>query len=112
MELKLIKDQDVLEACLACYAACNQCLTACLQEDAVMMRNCIIACRDCANTCLFVINSVTAGSAYAVLGADLCLQACETCHRICAEHNDDHCRACAEACFHCIEVLRGLMQQA
>lgn len=102
--------EECIDACLACLRACNHCYDECLKENKVqMMVDCIRYDRSCADTCAFTIQALSANSPFIQEILALCALHCDACGKVCQEHAQhyDHCKECADACFHCAEVCRS-----
>jgi len=109
---------ECITACYSCGEACNACADACLAEKNVAeMVPCIRDCNDCADVCLTTARIISrfTRTDFKLAGAQLraCLQACESCGAICAQHGKqmEHCRVCAKACHRCAEACRSLLTQ-
>ncbi len=92
-----------------CAAICNSCADACLAEE-MDMSQCVRTCLDCSDVCEATYRVATrrTGSNVAVIRATLeaCIGACEVCEAECANHDNDHCRRCAQMCRECAEDCR------
>jgi hypothetical protein len=102
---------DCIEACAACWVACEMCSDACLDEPQVQeLVRCIRLDRDCAGACRMAVAVMVRGSEMAAEVCRLCAVLCDACAEECARHADrhDHCRVCAEACRRCAEECRRM----
>lgn len=100
-----------IEACVACWVACEMCSDACLHEDNVKeMVRCIALDRDCAGACRLAAEVMIRGGEMAAEVCRLCARICDACAEECERHagHHDHCRVCAEACRRCAEECRHM----
>ena len=119
---KVTNVEGILEALASlsdCAASCNACADACLGEQSIdRLRKCIRLNFDCSSACI-----ETAGllcrpgmSNQTFLEAQLqaCLAICQACGDECQMHAKyhDHCKACAEACYSCMNVCQRLLPEA
>lgn len=98
-----------------CSAICTSCADACVAEEHVSaMRQCIRENLDCADVCTMLARVATrrTGSNEALIQSALrlCIEACESCARECAKHDNDHCRRCAEMCRECAADCRVALE--
>jgi len=98
-----MKNESMIDACLACFAVCEMCATECiklLKEDHL---RCIALCRDCADVCALCLKFEERGSEFnhhiMRLCADVCSACAEECEKFAGQHS--HCRECATACREC-----------
>lgn len=95
-----------------CSAICNSCADACLAE-AMDMSQCVRTCLDCSDVCAATARVATrrTGSNRELLVAQLfaCVRACEICGEECAQHDNPHCRRCAQMCRECADDCRAAM---
>jgi hypothetical protein len=106
----------VVDALIACSAACTTCADACLAEsDVAAMARCIRTDLDCADVCAATARVLSRQTAYdpdlsrSMLEA--CVTACRTCAQECEQHASmhEHCRVCAEACRTCEQACTDLL---
>ena len=75
------------------------------------MRQCVRTCLDCSDVCEAAYRVATrrTGQNVAVIRAMLsaCIEACEVCEAECAQHDNDHCRRCAQMCRECAADCRA-----
>ncbi|MFB9865300.1 four-helix bundle copper-binding protein [Rufibacter immobilis] len=103
------QNRPVIDALQECILACEHCASACLQEEHVkMMARCIQLDRDCADICRLTATLLARGSVHGKHLLRECIEVCEACAAECAQHDHDHCQACAEACRRCAEACRSL----
>lgn len=91
----------------SCINACNHCADACLGEENVgMMVDCIRTDRVCAEVCssLSQILHTTYDNVEGLIR--YCISVCEDCASTCAQHNHEHCKACAKACNECADACK------
>ncbi|WP_324262531.1 four-helix bundle copper-binding protein [Altererythrobacter sp. H2] len=96
-----------------CSVVCTSCADACAAEE-MDMQQCIRTCSDCADICAATsrVAARRTGANEEVLRSMLntCIQACELCAAECEQHDNDHCRICAEACRDCAARCREALQ--
>ncbi|AWH85747.1 four-helix bundle copper-binding protein [Flavobacterium album] len=98
-----MKNSAMIEACLACFAACEMCATECIKMISADHLRCIALCRDCAEICALCIKLEQRDSEFSHDVMQLCVESCTACAAECekfAAHHD-HCRECAEVCRKC-----------
>lgn len=100
---------DCIQACVACWLACEMCSDACLDEkDVKMMVPCIRLDHDCAALCKLAAESMVRGGPGVKEICRSCAELCEACGRECGKHEAEHCQLCAEACQWCAVECRKL----
>jgi hypothetical protein len=105
-----------IQACFECEQTCTTCADACLGEkDVQTMIRCIRLNLDCASVCGSTGKILSRQTVFDTQVAQATLEACVRVCRICgeecerhAEHHE-HCRVCAEACFHCESTCNNLL---
>ncbi len=101
----VMKNEAMIDACLACFAACEMCATQCIKLSSEDHLRCISLCRDCAEICALCVKFEERESVYSrqmmKLCADVCTACAEECEKFASHH--DHCRECARACRECAE---------
>lgn len=100
-----MKNNAMIDACLACFAACEMCATECIKMVDAQHLRCINLCRDCADICMLCVKLGERESEFSDELMKLCAEACnacaEECNRFAAAH--PHCKECAIACHECAE---------
>lgn len=92
-----------------CAAICNSCADACSAEE-MEMRRCIRLCLDCADVCTATYRVASRRTDHnrqlirSLLAT--CIAACEACEAECSQHDNAHCRRCAQMCRECAEDCR------
>lgn len=106
-----------IEECLDCAQACTACADACLGEEMVAgLRQCIRLDLDCADLCTAAaaMASRRTGNNQMVMRMTLeaCAEACRLCVEECARHagEHEHCRICMQACQTCERVCREAIE--
>jgi len=95
-----------------CAAICNSCADACLAE-AMDMSQCIRLCLDCSDVCTLMARAGMRRTGHdrnlirSILA--VCIEACTVCGMECAQHNNPHCRRCAQMCRECEEACRAAL---
>ena len=99
------KNQTMIDACLACFAACELCATECIKMVNEEHLKCIATCRDCAEICMLCVKFMSRSSDYNEQLMKLCADVCNACADECEKFADehDHCKECSEACRKCAE---------
>jgi hypothetical protein len=96
-----------------CAAICNSCADACLAEE-MDMSQCVRTCLDCSDVCeaTYRVASRRTGSDRQLIRVMLatCIEACTICEQECAQHDNDHCRRCAQMCRECAEDCRAALK--
>lgn len=96
-----------------CAAICNSCADACVAEP-MDMRQCIRLCADCADVCVTAwrVGSRRTGGDRNLIRSLLavCIEACENCATECEQHDNAHCRRCAQMCRECAEACRVALE--
>lgn len=89
-----------------CVLRCNQCVTACLnhQDHHGHSMDCAPLCRDCADVCAVAGQFLTRESELSQPMNELAVMAAQKCFDKCSTHDDESCRACAEACSNLISL--------
>lgn len=100
------EEQECLEACFAAIQVCEWCADACLTEAG--MAECVRLCRDVVAIASLHAHLTARGSSHTSELAALCASVCETCAEECAQHENEHCQACAEILPECAEACRDL----
>ncbi|MCO6149291.1 four-helix bundle copper-binding protein [Flavobacterium sp. NRK1] len=99
-----MKNNNLINACLACIAACEYCASQCINMADKDHLRCISLCRDCVEICYLCLKSNIRDSEYAKHIANLCADICSACAEECGKFSGhEHCRKCAEACSKCAE---------
>ena len=93
----------MIDACLACLAACENCATECIRMANSLHLRCIALCRDCADICALCTKFELRSSQFKEEIMKLCADVCRACAAECDKFDDEHCRACARACMKCAE---------
>lgn len=100
---------EAVKHAMICAAICNSCADACSAED-MDMRRCIRLCSDCSDICTATsrVAMRRTSSNVEVIKAMLetCILACETCADECSQHDNAHCRRCAQMCRECANHCR------
>jgi hypothetical protein len=107
---------------MLCAAICNSCADACIAEmklgaggntGGMDMSQCIRLNLDCSDVC-----NAAARVAMRRTGHDrqlirtmlaACIEACERCGAECAQHDNPHCRRCAQMCRECADDCRAAL---
>ena len=96
-----------------CAAICNSCADACVAE-AMDMSQCVRTSLDCSDVCTATYRTATrrTGGNRELLRSVLatCIKACEICEAECAQHDNDHCRRCAQMCRECARDCRAALE--
>ena len=104
-------------AAYRCAQACTACADACLGEEMVAgLRQCIRLDLDCADLCTAAaaMASRRTGNNQMMMRMTLeaCAEACRLCVEECARHagEHEHCRICMQACQTCERVCREAIE--
>ena len=98
--------QNCIDNCLEAAQVCEWCADACADEEG--MARCIRLCRDVADLCTLHARLMARGSAYADDLAEPCAEVLEACADECAQHDHDHCQACAAVLPDAAETCREM----
>lgn len=78
------------------------------------MRQCIRTCMDCSDLCEATYRVATrrTGDNRQLIRTMLatCIHACEICEQECAQHDNPHCRRCAQMCQECARDCRAALE--
>lgn len=104
---------EAVKHAMYCAAICNSCADACSAEEMDMAR-CIRLCMDCSDICTatYRVASRRTDENRQVIRTMLaiCIEACETCAEECAQHDNAHCRRCAQMCRECADDCRTALE--
>ena len=104
---------EAVKHAMYCAAICNSCADACSAEE-LDMRRCIRLCMDCADVCTatYRVASRRTDENRQLIRTMLatCIEACETCRAECEQHDNDHCRRCAQMCRECADDCRRALE--
>ena len=104
---------EAVKHAMYCAAICNSCADACSAEE-MEMRRCIRLCMDCADVCTatYRVASRRTDENRQLIRTMLatCIEACETCRAECEQHDNDHCRRCAQMCRECADDCRKALE--
>lgn len=101
--------KSCIEACLKCVAECNNCAASRLSEAHVQkMAKCIRLNMECAVICYSVVQMMSLGSDKTKSLCAICAEICDACGAECGQHDNNHCRMCAEMCRKCAEECRRM----
>lgn len=99
-----MKNNTMIDACLACIAACEFCASECIKMADSDHLRCIALCRDCAEICIVCAKFELRDSEYSHHIMNLCADICSECAKECTKFSGhSHCRECADACKKCAE---------
>lgn len=97
-----------------CAAICNSCADAC-NGEAMDMSRCIRLCMDCADVCTatYRVASRRTDENRQLIRTMLaaCIEACDTCAIECDQHDNAHCRRCAQMCRECARDCRTALME-
>lgn len=103
---------DAMEACIRacedCLVACEHCSVAHQDETGLSAR----LCRDCADVSALCVRLMARDSRFHPKACALNAEICRSCAEECGKHDNDHCRACAEACLRCAEACERMAGSA
>ena len=99
--------QECIDNCLEAAQVCEWCADACVDEGEEMAR-CIRLCRDVADIATLPARWMARDSGSHRELAAVCADLCEECAKECAQHDHDHCQACAEILPDCAESCREM----
>lgn len=101
------KYQDCIDACQKCIVVNQDCLINMAGQKS--MNDCPKCCVVCIDACYVSVKMMAADSQYAEQYCKICAEVCDYCAGQCAEHDHEHCQACAKACRECAEACRKMM---
>jgi len=103
-------NDQFIEACYACAAACEKNATACLfEEDIKSVRKVIMLSRECSAICLATAKILSVGVDRFQMLFRACEEMCMACAKECGDHAQlPSCKKCAEACRRCAELCRKI----
>lgn len=100
---------DAVHHAMYCAKMCLSCADACSAED-MDMSQCVRTCSDCSDVCEATarLGLRRTGSNEQILieMLEFCARVCEACAAECEQHDNDHCRLCAQICRECAEDCR------
>ena len=104
------KYQSYIDACNACFEACEYCvINCCLHADDIKsMTKCIQFCRDCADICVLSSQYTSRDSEFSTKICAQCADICEACASECDKFDIDVCKQCAKVCHTCAEECRKM----
>ena len=94
----------MIDACLACIAACENCATHCIRMAESLHLRCITLCRDCSDICTLCIKTALRDSQYKEEIMKLCAAICRACAAECDKFEEEHCKECARICTACADA--------
>ena len=115
---KVTNVEGILEALASlsdCAASCNACADACLGEQNIdRLRKCIRLNFDCSSACIETAGLLCRPGMSDQTFLEACIAICQACGDECQMHAKyhDHCKACAEACYSCMNVCQRLLPEA
>jgi len=105
MKKSMKKFKLAVEACLACFGACELCAALCIEMNDKNHQRCIALCRDCAEICILCVKFCSRNSTFSSGLIKLCAKICTACALECEKFSHHpHCKECAEACRKCAAV--------
>ncbi|AWB28323.1 four-helix bundle copper-binding protein [Halococcoides cellulosivorans] len=99
-------ERDCIDLCTEAATLCEWCADECLGD--AEMEDCARLCRDVADIASLHARLLARNSTSSSQIATICADLSETCAEECAQHDADHCQACAELLPEAAESCRQM----